>query len=243
MPCGLVSGDRDSSAILNRHIESAIAPYDLYTPHTSVQSAVFTPPSALVPGWRSFGGLAVVRKAIPPIVVTGGARITRVSHPAIQVLAKATLCVRVLRTSGNVLQLVGVSAKVVQFLGGPLRRSQTEICRDRRILASVEHQRFRWPAIDVAERPDGYVFFRIPRRPPVRTEVPDVEKLLRPDGAHGIAQISAADVCVPLALYEDAVSVGLPFPPAAARARFGRSSPPADAVRPPPALSARCPSG
>src|SRR5512134_512170 len=81
-----------------------------------------------------------VRVAVPPIVIRSEARIAGAAHPRVERPAQRAFRGRILLVGGEVAHLAWIGLDVVELFGGPLRRREREVTRDRWIRTPREQQ-------------------------------------------------------------------------------------------------------
>ena len=153
----------------------------------------------------SLGSLTVIRKPIPPILVPsrtrGSAESRRHRLSAARRRCSTSRCPG---SVGDIGDLIGVAAQIVELLAGTLGCRQFEVFRDRRVRSSIQEQRLRRPAIDIPERADGEILLGIACRPAFGAQVANVQVVVRANRSDRVAEVTAPHVGVALSLDEHA---------------------------------------
>lgn len=109
----------------------------------------------------------------------------------------------VCRIGGDILQVVGIFAEIIEFLGGSFLEAEPPMHLPSGIFAVGDHPCLGWAGVDVCEGGEGVILQRFEggfvgrisevwgaHRPAIGCEVSDVEEVACADGALGIRQIA-----------------------------------------------------
>ena len=133
----------------------------------------------------------------------------RVAHPGVDPGALSGEVRRVSRIGGDVRQLIGVPAQVVEFLAGAFPEDAREERPAQGVMLMGEQEVLGRGRIDVAERAAVQEeIIRIAGRPAVGAEIADVEEIAGPDRAHRVAEVTVAHVGMAFAFDEDRLAAG-----------------------------------
>ena len=149
---------------------------------------------------------AEVGEAVPGVVLGIDSWILGVTHPGFDLGGEFGFGGGLRGIGGEVLDLIGIAAEVVEFLGGAFGEVEVKEALHGSFTL-IEDELLGLRGIDITKRSDGEVQYGIARRPAVGAQVADVKEVRVAHGAAGVASIAAAHVGMAFAFEEDLSAV------------------------------------
>src|SRR5690606_8875985 len=102
--------------------------------------------------------------------------------------------------------------QVIQLFGRPFIQAPSAKPLISRVISVFQEKFLGSPIVYIAKEPVGFKAFRIARRPPVGTEIRNVQETFRPDSPHGITEVMPPYISMPFPFGKDFGSRLFTFP-------------------------------